>query len=78
MCQEISTSKVLLGSLEQRKWESLKKKRKDNILIMFYKDLNGAASIPLLPQIGVPRIIIPWNFKPHHLSECTCAEVSVT
>ena len=32
--------------LEQLKWESLKKRRKDSRLIMLYKGLKGAASIP--------------------------------
>ena len=39
--------------LEQLKWESLKKRRKDSRLIMLYKGLKGAASIPtddLLPS----------------------------
>ena len=32
--------------LEQLKWESLKKRRKDSRLTMLYKGLKGAASIP--------------------------------
>ena len=36
----------MTGILEQPKWESLKKKRKDSRLIMLYKGLKGAASIP--------------------------------
>ena len=35
----------MTGILEQLKWESLKKKRKDSIFIMFYKVLKGTASI---------------------------------
>ena len=35
----------MTGILEQLKWESLKKKRKDSRLIMLYKSLKGAASI---------------------------------
>ena len=41
------------GFLGQLKWESLKKRRKDNILILLYKDLKGKASIPtddLIPK----------------------------
>ena len=37
----------LTGTLEQLKWESLKKRRKDSRLIMLYKGLKGAASIPM-------------------------------
>ena len=36
----------MTGILEQLKWESLKKRRKDSRLIMLYKGLKGAASIP--------------------------------
>ena len=41
------------GILGQLKWESLKKKRKDNRLILLYKGLKGKASIPtddLIPK----------------------------
>ena len=44
----------MTGILEQLKWESLKKRRKDSRLIMLYKGLKGAASIPtnyLVPPI---------------------------
>ena len=54
------------GILKQLKWESLKKKRKDSRLIMLYKGLKGAASIPtmtLFPQSGVQGIITPWHSK---------------
>ena len=43
----------MTGILEQVKWESLKKKRKDNRLIMLYKGLKGKAKIPtgdLIPK----------------------------
>ena len=46
---------VILGQL---KWESLKKRRKDNILILLYKGLNGKASIPtddLIPKTRCGR-----------------------
>ena len=39
--------------LGQLKWESLKKRRKDNILILLYKWLKGIASLPtedLIPE----------------------------
>ena len=44
----------MTGILEQLKWESLKKRRRDSRIIMLYKDLKGAASIPandLVPKI---------------------------
>ena len=37
----------MTGILEKLKWESLKKRRKDSRLIMLYKGLKGAASIPI-------------------------------
>ena len=36
----------MTGILEQLKWESLKKRRMDNQLILLYKGLNGKARIP--------------------------------
>ena len=36
----------MTGILKQLKWESLKKRRKDSRLIMLYKGLKGAASLP--------------------------------
>ena len=42
----------------QHKWESLKKRRKDSRLIMLYKGLKGAASIPtndLVPPLRHTR-----------------------
>ena len=36
----------MTGILEQLKWESLKKRRKDNRLILLYKGLKGKARIP--------------------------------
>ena len=44
----------MTGILKQLKWESLKTRRKDSRLIMLYKGLKGAASIPtndLVPPI---------------------------
>ena len=43
----------MTGILGRLKWESLKKRRKDNRLILLYKGLNGKASIPtddLIPK----------------------------
>ena len=43
----------MTGILGHLKWESLKKRRKDNRLILLYKDLKGKASIPtdgLIPK----------------------------
>ena len=36
----------MTGILRQLKWESLKKRRKDNRLILLYKGLKGKARIP--------------------------------
>ena len=36
----------MTGILGQLKWESLKKKRKDNRLILLYKSLKGKVSVP--------------------------------
>ena len=43
----------MTGILGQLKWESLKKRRKDNRLILLYKGLKGKANVPkddLIPQ----------------------------
>ena len=43
----------MTGILEQLKWESLKKRRTDNRLILLYKGLKGKARIPtddLIPK----------------------------
>ena len=43
----------MTGVLGQLKWESLKKRRKDNRLILLYKGLKGKASVPtddLIPK----------------------------
>ena len=53
ICTKARTGSMT-GILEQLKWESLKKRRKDSRLIMLYKGLKGAASIPtndLVPPI---------------------------
>ena len=44
----------MTGILEHLKWESLKKRRRDNRLILLYKGLKGKASIPtddLIPLV---------------------------
>ena len=44
----------MTGILEQLKWESLKKRRRDSRLILLYKGLKGKASIPtddLIPPV---------------------------
>ena len=38
----------MIGILGQLKWESLKKRRKDNRLILLYKGLKGKASVPVV------------------------------
>ena len=48
----------MTGVLEQLKWESLKKRRKDSRIIMLYKGLKGATIIPtndLVPPIRHTR-----------------------
>ena len=47
------TGSAITGILGQLKWESLKKRRKDNRLILLYKGLKGKAKIPtddLIPK----------------------------
>ena len=63
----IYETRSMTGILEQLKWESLKKRRRDRRIIMLYKGLKGAASIPtsdLVPQLGMSEITILWHFKP--------------
>ena len=36
----------MTGILEKLKWESLKKRRRDNRLVLLYKGLKGAGNIP--------------------------------
>ena len=45
----------MTGILGQLKWESLKKRRKDNRLILLYKGLKGKASIPTDDLISKTR-----------------------
>ena len=56
----------MTGILGQLKWESLKKRRKDNRLILLYKGLNGKARIPtddLIPKTRCGRNQIPSASK---------------
>ena len=46
-------TRSMTGILGQLKWESLKKRRKDNRIILLYKGLKGKASVPtddLIPR----------------------------
>ena len=45
----------MTGILGQLKWESLKKRRKDNRLILLYKGLKGKASVPTADLIPKTR-----------------------
>ena len=54
----------MTGILGQLKWESLKKRGKDNRLILLYKGLKGKASVPtddLIPK--TVEISTLWNFR---------------
>ena len=60
----------MTGILGQLKWESLKKRRKDNRLILLYKGLRGKASIPtedLIPKTRGGR-----NQHPKGISDPHC------
>ena len=45
----------MTGILGQLKWESLKKRRKDNRLILLYKGLKGKASVPTVDLVPKAR-----------------------
>ena len=55
----------MTGILEQLKWESLKKRRRDSRIIMLYKGLKGAASLmpdpPACKCSFFPQTIRDWN-----------------
>ena len=56
----------MTGILGQLKWESLKKRRKDNRLLLLYKGLKGKASIPtenLIPKTRRGRNQHPKAFQ---------------
>ena len=44
----------MTGILGQLKWESLKKRRKDNRLILLYRGLKGKASVPT-DDLNIPK-----------------------
>ena len=53
--------------LEQLKWESLKKRRRDSRIIMLCKGLRVQPvylRMTLSPQLGMSEIITLWHFKP--------------
>ena len=70
----------MTGILGQLKWESLKKRRKDNRLILLYKGLKGKAKIPnddLIPRLGVAGISTPWPFRyPQPVKMSICIDSS--
>ena len=45
----------MIGILGQLKWESLKKRRKDNKLILLYKGLKGKASVHVPTDDLIPK-----------------------
>ena len=51
--------------LGQLKWESLKKKRKDNKLILLYKGLKGKTSVQmtLSQKLGIVESSTLWHFR---------------
>ena len=53
----------MTGILGQLKWESLKKRRKDNRLILLYKGLKGKPNVTLSPKLGVVEISTLWPFR---------------
>ena len=56
----------MTGILGQLKWESLKKRRKDNRLILLNKGLKlkpGYLQITLFPILGMAGISTPWPFR---------------
>ena len=48
----------MTGILEELKWETLQKRRKDNRLILLYKGLKGKARIP---TDGPPGVLGIWG-----------------
>ena len=60
----------MTGILEQLKWESLKKGRRDSRIIIFTKVWRVQPvylRMTLSPQLGMSEIITLWHFKPHLL-----------
>ena len=57
---------LVTGILEELKWETLQKRRKDNRLILLYKGLKSKARIPtddLIQRTGVAEINSQWSFR---------------
>ena len=57
---------LMTGILEELKWETLQKRRKDNRLILLYKGLKSKARIPtddLIQRTGVAEINSQWSFR---------------
>ena len=52
----------MTGILGQLKWESLKKRRKDNRLVLLYKGLKGKASVPTADLMPKTRRARSQNF----------------
>ena len=69
------------GILGQLKWESLKKRREDNRLILFYKGLKGKARIPtddLIPKTRRGRNQHSLAFQiPSASKECLIVSISI-
>ena len=62
----IYETRSMTGITGQSKWESLKKRRKDNRLILLYKGLKGKASVPtddIIPKTGRARNQQPMEFQ---------------
>ena len=56
----------MTGILEELKWETLQKRRKDNRLILLYKGLKGKARIPtddIIPKNKVVENNTHWSFR---------------
>ena len=56
----------MTGILEELKWETLQKRKKDNRLILMYKGLKGKARIPTddpIPKKSVAEINTQWPFR---------------
>ena len=65
----------MTGILGQLKWESLKKRRKDNRLILLYKGLKGKARIPtddLIPKTRCCRNQHSMAFQIPSVSKDAC------
>ena len=56
MAVVFGSSGSITGILENLKWESLKKRKRDSRLILLYKGLKGAACIPT-DDLGAVEII---------------------